>query len=152
MIGGGQYLDPMTVRTKEDADHSLPYLMAVTILDREVTPRQFEPERICRSDVQDLLRKVSASPDDQYTDEYPGKMRCKISIELADGRKLEREKQDYLGFAGRPMHWDDAVAKFELLTAAVLRAQERQKVIRSVAEFESRSAREFMTVLREFAF
>lgn len=61
MIGGGKYLDPTTVETKEDADHSLPYLVAVALLDGEVQPEQFEVARIRRPDVQQLMRKVHSS-------------------------------------------------------------------------------------------
>ena len=45
------------VRTKEQADHNLPYLLAVAMLDGDVMPAQFEPDRIARADVQQLLKK-----------------------------------------------------------------------------------------------
>jgi 2-methylcitrate dehydratase len=45
------------------ADHSLPYLLAVALLDGDVMPAQFEPDRIIRSDVQTLLKKVSVRPN-----------------------------------------------------------------------------------------
>ncbi len=40
------------MRTKEQADHSLPYLIAVALLDGQVMPEQYAPERIERKDVQ----------------------------------------------------------------------------------------------------
>ena len=40
------------VETKEQADHSLPYLLAVALLDHHVKPAQFTPERIIKPDVQ----------------------------------------------------------------------------------------------------
>jgi 2-methylcitrate dehydratase len=48
----------INVHTKEDADHSLPYLLAVAALDGDVQPAQLDPERIAKPDVQGLLRKV----------------------------------------------------------------------------------------------
>jgi 2-methylcitrate dehydratase len=74
--GGGLYGADKVVRTKEQADHSLPYLLAVALLDGDVMPRQFEPDRIAKADVQRLLKKVSVRADEEFTDEYPGKMRC----------------------------------------------------------------------------
>jgi len=59
------------VRTKEQADHSLPYLVAVALLDGEVTPRQFAPTRIMQADVQQLLHKVRTLRDDEFTKRYP---------------------------------------------------------------------------------
>jgi 2-methylcitrate dehydratase len=38
------------VETKEQADHSLPYLLAVALLDHDVMPAQFTPERIIKPD------------------------------------------------------------------------------------------------------
>jgi hypothetical protein len=57
--GGGLYGVDKVIRTKEQADHSLPYLLAVALLDGDVMPAQFQPGRIARADVQQLLKKVS---------------------------------------------------------------------------------------------
>src|SRR6266849_5115893 len=64
IIGGGEEGNKYLVRTKEEADHSLPYMVAVALLDGEVTPAQYVPERIVREDVQSLLRKVTIRPDE----------------------------------------------------------------------------------------
>ena len=47
--GGGLYGVDKVIRTKEQADHSLPYLLAVALLDGEVTPAQFQPDRIVQA-------------------------------------------------------------------------------------------------------
>src|SRR5271163_1223445 len=44
--GGGLYGVDRVIQTKEQADHSLPYLLAVALLDGNVMPAQFEPDRI----------------------------------------------------------------------------------------------------------
>jgi 2-methylcitrate dehydratase PrpD len=49
IIGGGEGGDRHNVHTKEMADHSLPYLAAVALLDGEVWPEQFMLERINRT-------------------------------------------------------------------------------------------------------
>src|SRR6202522_3215294 len=56
--GGGLYGVDKVVQTKEQADHNLPYLLAVAMLDGDVRPAQFRPERIIKPDVQGLLKKV----------------------------------------------------------------------------------------------
>src|SRR5207248_4753782 len=58
IIGGGEEGDKARVRTKEEADHSLPYLVAVALLDGQVLPPQFALARVARADVQALLRRV----------------------------------------------------------------------------------------------
>ncbi len=52
IIGGGEEGEKATVRTKEEADHSLPYIVAAAILDDQVMPAQYAPERIVRPDIQ----------------------------------------------------------------------------------------------------
>ena len=59
IIGGGAEGDKTIVRTKEEADHSLPYLAAVAALDGKVMPAQYAKDRIRQDDVQALLRKVT---------------------------------------------------------------------------------------------
>src|SRR5580693_4931294 len=70
-MGGGRFGPKKNVHTKEDADHSLPYLLAVALLDGDVQPAQLEPSRIAKSDVQDLLQKVTIRPDAGFTARYP---------------------------------------------------------------------------------
>src|SRR6202167_4710838 len=101
------------IRIKEQADHSLPYLLAVALLDGNVMPGQFNPERIVKPDVQNLLKKVSVRPNHEYTEEYPKKMPAKIIVRLQDGRVIEHEVQDYPGLASHPFTWEDAVQKFD---------------------------------------
>jgi 2-methylcitrate dehydratase len=41
IIGGGEEGEKHTVRTKEEADHSLPYMIAVSLIAGEVQPQQY---------------------------------------------------------------------------------------------------------------
>src|ERR1700691_2889974 len=97
--GGGLYGVDKVIGTKEQADHSLPYLLAGALLDREVMPAQFQRHRILKTDVQSLLKKVSVRPNHEYTEEYPEKMPAKITIRLQDGKVIEHEVQYYPGLA-----------------------------------------------------
>src|SRR6202050_1288156 len=105
--GGGLYGVDKVIRTKEQADHSLPYLLAVALLDGDVMPAQFEPDRLTRADVQKVLKKVSVRPNHEYTAEYPGKMPAKITVRLSDGKIVEHEVQDYPGLASHPFTWEE---------------------------------------------
>lgn len=149
IIGGGAYGDRMHVETKEQADHSLPYLLAVALIDGELSPRQFAPERIRRADVQDLLQRVRVRPAvrvahpkalveqvDPYTRRYPEEMDCKINITLKDGRSVAIEKHDYEGFHTRPVTWARAVEKFEGLTARSIEPATRDAIVVAVDRLE----------------
>lgn len=137
IIGGGEEGDKMTVHTKEEADHSLPYMLAVALLDGQVMPEQYLPERIQRADVQALLRKVTVRPNDAFSRQFPQRIPCRIQIALRDGRKLVKEKDDYEGFHTRPMGWATAVQKFEQLSARYTDKGLRDTIVDAVAKLES---------------
>src|SRR5260370_27622484 len=139
--GGGLYGVDKVIRTKEQADHSLPYLLAVALLDGDVMPAQFGPDRIAKADVQQLLKKVSVRPDHEFTDQYPGKMPAKITVRLQDGKVIEHEVQDFPGLASRPFTWEDSVEKFDRLVAGRADdalSRESKDAVRSVENIQVR--------------
>ncbi|MDN3515665.1 MAG: MmgE/PrpD family protein [Candidatus Brocadia sp.] len=137
IIGGGEEGNKTNVRTKEEADHSLPYMIAVAILDDRVMPEQYKPERIQRHDVQTLLRKTLVRPLEAYSQQFPNEMPCRITVTLCDKRTLVKEKQDYEGFRTHPMRWETVVQKFERLSGPYTEASLRLKIIDAVADMES---------------
>jgi 2-methylcitrate dehydratase len=137
IIGGGEEGDKTIVRTKEEADHSLPYLVAVAILDGQVMSEQYRPDRIRGQDVQTLLRKVTIRPSADYSWRFPDEMPCRITLMLHDGRKMVKEKSDYEGFHTRPMSWETAVQKFEKLAASYTERSLCQEIISAVSDMEA---------------
>ncbi len=117
IIGGGEEGDKQRVRSKEEADHSLPYLLAVALLDGQLLPEQYLSERIAAGDVQELLRRVEVRPDADLSRRFPEEHGARVRLHLRDGRTLEREQHDYEGFHTRPMGWDAVAAKFNRLAA-----------------------------------
>jgi 2-methylcitrate dehydratase len=137
IIGGGEEGDKRLVTTKEEADHSLPYLLAVALLDGVVYPAQFAPERIVRNDVQRLLRTISIQPNPQMSERFPRWLPCHITISLRDGRAVEIEKDDYEGSLTRPMPWEHVVEKFDHLAAPHADAALRGEIVEAVANLEA---------------
>lgn len=148
IIGGGEEGDKKQVRTKEEADHSLPYMVAVALLDGEVSPTQYAPERIEREDVQHLLRKVTIRPDEVFSHQFPAEMPCRIQIILKDGHVLSHDKRDYEGFYTRPLSWEQAVAKFEHLAAPFATHEQREAITEVVANLETKTVAQLTKVLR----
>ena len=145
--GGGLYGVDKIIETKEQADHSLPYLLAVALLDHDVMPAQFTPERINKPDVQGLLKKVSVRPNHEYTDQYPKKMPAKIRIKLKDGKTIDHEVQDYPGLASHPFAWEESVDKFDLLVSSRLDQGLRGEIKDAVYSIESIQVKDLMKLL-----
>jgi 2-methylcitrate dehydratase len=145
--GGGLYGIDKVIRTKEQADHSLPYLLAVALLDGDVMPAQFAPDRIIRSDVQALLKKVSVRPNHEYTEQYPRKMPAKITIRLKDGKVMEYEVADYPGLASHPFTWEESAVKFDKLVSGRLDEGLGHEIKHAVRSLETIQVRDLMKLL-----
>ena len=145
--GGGLYGMDKVVTTKEQADHNLPYLLAVAMLDGDVMPAQFEPDRIARADVQQLLKKVSLRPDHEYTELYPAKMPAKITVRLQDGAVIEHEVQDFPGMPSDPFTWEDSVEKFDRLVAGRADESVSREIKDAVRSLESIQVKDLMQLL-----
>jgi 2-methylcitrate dehydratase len=148
IIGGGEEGDKTSsVTTKEQADHSLPYVIAVAILDGEVSPAQYDPQRIRRSDVQNLLRRVFVSPNAAYSQRYPEEMPCRVQITLRDGRTLANESRDYAGFVSQPVSWQAVSEKFNGLAERYIADPERNRIVNAIADLENVRIRDLMKLL-----
>jgi 2-methylcitrate dehydratase len=147
IIGGGEEGDKKIVSTKEQADHSLPYLVAVALLDGEVMPEQYTLSRINRSDVQTLIQKISVQAGEEYSRRFPGEMPARVSISLRDGRSVEREVLAYPGSGAKPMSWDAAYAKFERLTSPFTSELERAEISNAIAHLENVKIADLMAKL-----
>jgi 2-methylcitrate dehydratase len=149
IIGGGEEGDKRRVGSKEEADHSLPYMLAAALLDGELTPAQYRPERIARGDVQSLLRRVRIRPVPEYSGRFPERMPCRLKVSLRDGRVLVKEKLDYEGFHTRPMSWEAAARKFRSLAEGRAGQREAARIVEAVAGLESIQAAELAAVLQK---
>ncbi len=147
IIGGGEEGGKMEIRTKEQADHSLPYLLAVALLDGQVMPEQFTPERILRPDVQALLRRVEVRPVADLTARFPAEHACRLRIRLAGGATLAAEKSDYHGFVTRPMSWEGARQKFELLAARSVSSELAGELAEAVFALDDLRVRDLTAIL-----
>src|SRR5207245_7743707 len=119
-----------------------------SLLDVDVSPGQYRPERSVREEVQSLLRRVTIQPDEALSKRFPAEMPCRIQITLNDGRTLAIEKQDYEGFYTRPMSWEQAVAKFERLAGSFTSTAQRAAIIKIVAQLETKAVAQLTELLR----
>jgi len=147
IIGGGEEGEEKLVRTKEEADHSLPYILSAALIDGEVSPEQYRPQRITQSDVQALLRKVQVYPSKEFSNRFPDAMPCEITIHLRSGQTVTRAVEDYEGFLTRPMNLSQATEKFTKLTSNFIDEDRQKRIIDAVTQLEHIKIRQMMEVL-----
>jgi 2-methylcitrate dehydratase len=132
IIGGGEEGDKTLVTTKEEADHSLPYLIAVALLDGQVWPPQFAAGRISNNDVQQLLRRVTVRTDPKFSQRFPSAMPCRVSIRLNNGRSVSMEADSYPCLGSPPFSWEDIAQKFRKLVAPHATPETSREIVEAV--------------------
>jgi 2-methylcitrate dehydratase len=111
-------------------------MVAVAVLDGQVMPEQYKPERIQRQDVQALLKKIFVKPDASFSQRFPNEMPCRLRVILRDGRMLKIEKKDYEGFHTNVLPWDKVVAKFHALSKRYIDPDLQLEIIETVRNLE----------------
>ncbi len=123
-------------RSKETADHSLPYVIAAAVVDRQVTPAQFEPEKIMDEQIRAQLQKVEVVADPEIEKVFPALQRVIVKIETTDGRELTTSLDYPKGDPRNPLTDGEVEEKFDALAAPVLSAGGRKKLKQAVWSLE----------------
>jgi 2-methylcitrate dehydratase len=102
-------------KTRETADHSLPYCTAVALADGDVTLAQFEPRRFTDPELLDLVAKIKVHRDAALSARYPNGIPNRLTVTMNDGRRLVREVEFPRGHAHNPMTDAEVEHKFRTL-------------------------------------
>lgn len=114
-------------RTRETADHSLPYCFVVTLLDGEMTAAQFAPERLRAPEIAQLLARARVVESPALTAKYPDGIPTRIIITTRDGGRIVKERDYALGHPNNPMNDRQVEAKFyQIAGSAVSEVQARR--------------------------
>ncbi len=102
-------------RTRETADHSLPYLLAVALVDGRVDLASFTAERIADPALRPLMDRIHVAEDTGFSARFPGELMCRIRIRTRDGGVIEDEIAHPHGHACDPLSDAELDSKFEAL-------------------------------------
>jgi len=99
-------------RTKETADHSLPYCIAVAVTKGNVLPSDFEEEALSDPFVWETLPKIKVVADPEIDRLFPAVKRAIVTITTEDGRSFTVQEDHAKGRAENPLSDDELIAKF----------------------------------------
>ncbi|MEM3133968.1 MAG: hypothetical protein QXR32_07370, partial [Candidatus Caldarchaeum sp.] len=123
-------------RTRETADHSLPYIVAVTLLDGGVWLDSFSADRVKKDDIASFIDRIEVVEDAALTARYPEELPNKITAWLKDGRQVSEEVAIPRGHYKNPMTDQEVEAKFNRLASGLLSEQQRKEVVNIVWNLE----------------
>ncbi len=114
--------------TRETADHSLPYITAIALIDGDVTNKQFEPERFADPQVWRFLETVKVKRNAELSAIYPDAVANIVHVDLDDGRQLTRRVDYPLGHAKNRLKDSEVEKKFFALVSPTI-GEERARGI-----------------------
>ena len=123
-------------RSKETADHSLPYVIAAAIVDRNVTPAQFTDAKIMDPVIREQLHKVKVVADPEVEKLFPALQRVIVKLTTTDGRTYDKELDYPKGDPRNPLSDAEIEAKFDALAEPVLTKAGRARVKDAVWNLE----------------
>lgn len=136
-------------RSKETADHSLPYVIAAALADRQVTPLQFTPAKIMDATIREQLRKVEVVADSEIEKVFPALQRVMVTIRTTGGKEFTKQLDFPKGDPRNPLSDREVEEKFAALAEGVLSKTAQQKVKDAVWKLEKlRSVSELMRLLK----
>jgi 2-methylcitrate dehydratase len=119
-------------KTRETADHSLPYCVAVALADGAVGHAQFEPSRFTDELLLDLVARIKVHRDAALSARYPAGIPNRLRIKLKGGRTLVREVEFPRGHARNPMTDAEVEAKFHAEAARYLSAAHEADLLQCI--------------------
>ncbi len=133
--------DPTKYRptSRETADHSLPYAVAIAIADGKVTPGQFDETRIADPSLAPLMDAVRVVPNGSFEARFPEEQPSRVTLKLRNGSTLSREVSQPKGDPRNPMTSEEILVKFNGLASATLTGEEIERLIsrlRSIDELD----------------
>lgn len=123
-------------RTKETADHSLPYVIAAALVERQVTPAQFTMEKITDPKIREQLNKVEVVADPGIEKVFPALQRVIVHIDTKDGHSFNKQLDYPKGDPRNPLTDEELEEKFASLAEGVLTKPAQQKVKEAVWNLE----------------
>jgi 2-methylcitrate dehydratase len=115
--------------TRETADHSLPYITAIALIDGEVTDRQFQPARFTDPAIWKFLESVKVDRNQELSAMYPDAVANIVHVDLADGNRLTKRVDCAPGHARNPLKDSEVEGKFNALVAPALGEERAKKIV-----------------------
>jgi 2-methylcitrate dehydratase PrpD len=125
---------------------SIPFCMAIAVLERKAGIAQFQDEKVRDRKVIELMKRVTLVVDDELEALGYDQVRSRIRIKLKDGRMIEGRYDVARGHPEKPMTWTELGEKFHDCASLVLPRKNADEVMAFVARLEQQSG--FSPLLR----
>ena len=135
-------------KTALEGKFSIPFCMAIGVLERKAGIAQFADKKVRERGVVELMKRVTLYVDDEMESLGYDRVRSKIRIRLKGGKVIEGRADVARGHPQKPMSWAQLSEKFRDCAALVLRRKNAEEVIQLVGRLpELKSLRPLLRAL-----
>ena len=122
--------------TKETADHSLPYCIAVAVAKGNVLPSDFEEDALRDPLVWSLLDKIKVIANPEIDALFPKVKRAIVTIKTSKG-EFKKQEDFAKGQPERPLSEEELVSKFKANSEKKISPSGMEDIIKATQELEN---------------
>jgi 2-methylcitrate dehydratase PrpD len=145
-------LDNPEPRTAEDAQYSIPFVLATALLEGDFGPKHHHERYLFNERVLSLSRKVEVICDSELNRQYPDYIISLLEVETVNGEKYLRENKIVIGDWVKPLSDLQIDDKFRKFTEGVIVQDQADDVLARIKGLaNNKSAKGFVSILHEYA-
>jgi len=122
--------------TKETADHSLPYIVGIALLEGKIDNSSYTPKKFKDPKIVDFLKKLTVVEDKDLTAMYPEAIANRVTVKLSSGRVVSKQVNYHKGHPKNPMSDQDVEKKFRTLTKRKLSENQTKQAMETLWTLE----------------
>ncbi len=123
-------------KTRETADHSMPYIFARALTDGAITVRSFDEQAYLDPAMRPLMAKVSVAKDDAIDAVYPGRVILRVTVRRTSAANRTIEIVNPRGHPQNKMDDGEIAAKFSTLAEPMLGKERASGALEQLWRFE----------------
>jgi len=123
-------------RTRETADHSLPYCIAVALYDGQVSQESFDDRHLQDEQLLQLVGKVQVHRDSALSARYPQGIPNRLVVTLRGGATLTEEIEFPRGHARNPVSDAELEGKFRTLVTPLYGPERTESLLAGLWQLE----------------
>ena len=124
-------------QTRETADHSMPYILATTLLEGFVDPKHYALDRLNDSEIHSLMDRIRVTENPIYSKNFPQIQTQRVEITTKSGDQLVKEVDYPTGHPCKPMSLSQIEAKFYRLVKEALPSTQAKDLVSEIMGIES---------------
>ncbi len=132
----GRDLEKWNPMTKETADHSLPYIVAMALLEGKIDNYTYSEKKYRDPKILDFLKKITVVEDKELSARYPEAVANRVTVKLSSGKVVTKQVDYHKGHPKNPMTDQEVEHKFDRLTKRYLPKTQSRKILDSLWQLE----------------